>query len=60
MAKLKIVASCIALSLIFSFLVIGYASLTDTMFVRGTAEVDTPEGLFITAIETGNHPGFTI
>ena len=56
MAKLKIVASCIALSLIFSFLVIGYASLTDTMFVRGTAEVDTPEGLFITAIETGNHP----
>ena len=48
--KLKTIAICIAFSLIFSFVMVGYASLSDTMITRGNAEVKTPKGLFITNI----------
>ena len=48
--KLKTIALCIAFSLIFSFIMVGYASLSDTMTTRGNAEVKTPKGLFITNI----------
>ena len=47
MIKLKVVSMCIALFLMFSFILVGYAALTDTMTMLGTAEVNTPEGLFI-------------
>ena len=47
---MKKVIACILLSLMFSFVLIGYASLSDTMLTRGTAEVNTPKGLFITSI----------
>ncbi|MBE6620900.1 MAG: hypothetical protein E7625_06030 [Ruminococcaceae bacterium] len=43
---------CIGLSFMFLFLGVGYAALTDTLRVTGTAEVDIPEGLFIIKVET--------
>ena len=50
---LKKIAIFVAFSLIFSFVVVGYASLSDTMITRGQAEVNTPKGLFITQITPG-------
>ena len=38
---------CIALSFMFLFLSVGYASLSDSLRITGTAQVDIPEGLFI-------------
>ena len=38
---------CAGLSLMFCFTCIGYAALTDTLSIRGTAKVDIPSGLFI-------------
>ena len=58
--KLKKIAALIALSLIFSFIVVGYASLSDTMMVRGNAEVNTPKGLFITNITSGTRSGLDV
>lgn len=45
---------CIALSLMVSFLSIGYSALTDTMSIRGKAEVEIPAGLFIIDISTAS------
>ena len=47
MTKGALTVLCIALSLMFCFLTMGYASLTDTMNVTGTAEIEIPSGLFI-------------
>ena len=58
--KLRKIAMCVALSLIFSFIVVGYASLSDTMITRGHAEVDTPEGLFITGISEDKYSGLDV
>ena len=56
MTKKSIVSLCIALSLMFSFLALGYASLTDTLNITGRAEADTPEGLFITSVKLKENP----
>lgn len=48
--KMTKVIACILLSFMFAFVFIGYANLSDTMIVRGNAEVNTPKGLFITSI----------
>ena len=42
---------CAALSLMFTFIGIGYAALTTDLTVEGTADVVVPSGLFITKIE---------
>ena len=60
MIKLKVVSMCIALFLMFSFILVGYAALTDTMTMLGTAEVNTPEGLFIVKIEQGTRTGLDV
>lgn len=43
---------CIGFSFLFIFMTIGYAALTDTLNVKGTAKVEIPEGLFIIDIST--------
>ena len=60
MTKLRMVAFCVLLSLMFSFVVIGYAALSDTMTVFGNAEVNTPMGLFITQITPGKPSGLDV
>lgn len=47
MTKKTLVLLCIALSLMFCFLTFGYAVLTDTLNLSGSAEVKIPAGLFI-------------
>ena len=42
---------CIAFSFMFSFLAIGYAQLTNPMYVTGLANVKEPEMLYIKSIE---------
>lgn len=44
---------CIGLSLMFCFMSIGYAALTDDLSIWGTAKVDIPSGLFIIDISEG-------
>ena len=58
--KLKTIAIYLAFSLIFSFIMVGYASLSDTMITRGNAEVKTPKGLFITNITPGRANGLDV
>ena len=53
MTKGKIAGLCVAFFFMFSFMLVGFAKYTDILQVTGTMEVDTPEGLFITAIESG-------
>jgi len=43
---------CIGLSLMFCFMSIGYAALTDTLSISGKAEIDIPYGLFIIDVQT--------
>ena len=43
---------CIGLSFMFCFMSIGYAELSDTLNISGTAEIDIPEGLFIIDVDT--------
>ena len=58
--KSKNVAIFVIFSLMFSLIAFGYAALTDTMGVRGTAEVNTPEGLFVTAITRKSQSGLDV
>ena len=58
--KSKNVAIFVIFSLMFSLIAFGYAALTDTMGVRGTAEVNTPEGLFITSITRKSQSGLDV
>ena len=44
----------VALSFMVLFISIGYASFTDDLTIRGSAEVEIPEGLFITEITTSS------
>ena len=44
--------ACIALILMTGFMSIGYAALTDTLNLRGSAKVDIPYGLYITNVVT--------
>jgi len=48
MTKLTKVLLCTALSFVFCFVLLGYASLTDNLTIRGTTNVSVPDGLFIT------------
>ena len=50
MTKRTIVVLCAALSLMFGFMCFGYAELTDTLTIKGSAEIEIPSGLFITNI----------
>ena len=50
MSKIRVISACMAFFLMFSFIMVGYANLTDNIRIWGEAEVDTPEGLFITDI----------
>ena len=43
---------CVTLSFMFCFLSIGFASLTDTLTISGSANVEIPSGLFIIDIST--------
>lgn len=49
MKRTKVIV-CIALSLMFMFTTFGYAALTDTLGISGTANYEVPEGLFIVDI----------
>lgn len=48
---------CIAFSFMFSFLAIGYAQLTNPMYVTGLANVKEPEMLYIKSIEVVSEGG---
>ena len=43
---------CAALSLMFCLRTVGYAALTDTLNIRGSAKVEIPYGLFIIDVST--------
>ena len=44
--------ACIALVLMVGFTTVGYAALTDTLNITGSAKIEIPYGLFITSIKT--------
>ncbi len=44
------------LSLMFSFILVGYASLTDNVSIRGEGKLTIPEGLFITNVTVLGSP----
>lgn len=44
--------ACIALVLMVGFTTVGYAALTDTLNITGSAKIEIPYGLFITQIKT--------
>lgn len=48
MSKVQKLFAVIAFSLIFSFVTVGYAAITDELTVEGTANVDAPDIIFIT------------
>lgn len=41
---------CTALSLIFCFMAVGYAAVSDPLNIMGSAKVEIPSGLFITSV----------
>ena len=43
---------CISLSVMCLFTCVGYASVTSNLSIRGKAEVEVPQGLFIVGIKT--------
>lgn len=46
---------CISLSIMCLFTCVGYASVTDILFVRGEAEVSRPNALLIIGVNGGNY-----
>lgn len=50
----------VALSLMTSFLFIGYATVTDTLRISGKAEIQIPSGLFITDISMVSSSGLDV
>lgn len=48
---MKVLLGVMALSLMVSFLSIGYATVTDNLRISGRAEIQIPSGLFITDIK---------
>ncbi|MGM9684510.1 MAG: hypothetical protein ACI3XQ_13010 [Eubacteriales bacterium] len=50
MKKAIRVAFCIALSLIFVFLCVGYAQLSDSLTVNGNVNVSQKDGIYITGV----------
>ncbi len=51
---------CAALSLMFCFLTVGYATVSDTLSIRGQAKIEIPAGLFITNIEVAKASGVDV
>ncbi len=51
MTKRSYALLCTVLSLVFCFLSIGYAAVSDPFLIRGSADIEVPSGLFITKIE---------
>ena len=45
---------CTALSFMFCFMSFGYAALTDTLGITGTAKIEIPSGLFIIDVSTSS------
>lgn len=43
----KKISACIGIFFMFCFICIGYAALSDTLLITGSAETDIPSGLFI-------------
>ncbi len=56
MSRLLKCILCIVLSLSFCFVTLGYSAITGKLVVRGTAKLEIPEGLFITAIAQKGNP----
>ena len=48
----RLIVFLVTLSFMFSFITIGFASLTDNLIMRGDVDFRVPEGLFITKIES--------
>ena len=48
--KAHIVMLAVAMLLMTCMISVGYASLTDTLKIQGTANIEVPSGLFITDI----------
>ncbi len=51
---------CIAFSLIFVFLGVGYAQLTDTLAVSGKVDLSSQEGIYITGVELQDGADVTV
>ncbi len=51
------VMTCIALSFMFCFLTVGYAALSDSLSVKGSANYNVPDGLFIISVEMNTKSG---
>lgn len=60
MTKRNIAWVCAALSLMFLFISIGHAALSDPLSMIGTAEVEIPSGLFITNITPKGSSGVDV
>ena len=57
----KLALLCILLSFFATFLMVGYATVTDSLLIWGTANIEAPSGLFITKIErVGNSSGLDV
>lgn len=51
---------CVALSMIFVFLCVGYAQLTDTLIVSGQVDLSTNKGIYITGVEVQDGADATV
>lgn len=49
--------TCIVLSFMFCFITVGYAALSDSLSVRGSAHYNIPDGLFITSVDLDKKSG---
>lgn len=57
---MKVLLGVMALSLMVSFLSIGYATVTDNLRISGRAEIQIPSGLFITDIKHISSSGLDV
>ena len=60
LSKKKVLLGVLALSLMVSFLSIGYATVTDNLRISGKAEIQIPSGLFITEIKQISSSGLDV
>ena len=60
MTKRSYALLCTVLSLVFCFLSIGYAAVSDPFLIRGSADIEVPSGLFITKIEKVRSSGLDV
>ena len=55
MTKTMKIVVCTVLSFMFCIMSIGYAALSDSINIAGTAKVEIPYGLFITEVSVSNY-----